>query len=238
MSTPAPVITVVRVIGIAVTVVAVVLGAVGAANSFARSSVSESFTVRDVETLTVAVDAGRITVERADGDAVEVAVTAEGTWRTPETTRTQDGTALALEARCSDFVLGRCGVRYSVAVPDGVDVELTVGAGRLSVSGVDGDVTARVAAGRIELTGLRSSRVAASSDVGRVVVEAARAPSLLQATTATGEVEVLLPASGAPYDVDATTDVGSARVDVPVDADSPRRVVARSDVGDVTVTTG
>jgi hypothetical protein len=239
VSTPAPVLTVVRVLGVAVAVTAVLLGAVGVANSFARAEAEESFSATGVEVVRVRVDTGRVRVERVPGPAVEVTVSARGTWRTPRTDQQQDGGALLLESRCGDAALiGRCEVSYSIGVPDGVDVDVAAAAGRVDVDGVDGEVTARVDAGRVQLRGVRSRLVQASTEVGRVSVVLSEVPDRVVVTTATGEVEVVVPPRGAPYAVEASTDVGTARVEVPDDPASPRSIRARADVGDVTVRGG
>lgn len=236
MSTDTPLLVVLRVIGVAATSVAVLLAAWGVASGFARASAQESFTAGGVRAVHVRADAGQVRVVRAAGDDVEVSVTAEGTWRTPTTVRERDGGTLLLSARCdTPAALGRCEVSYTVEVPDGVDVDLEVSAGRVSVDGVDGEVLARSHAGEVELTDLRSERVDAASDVGRVAVTFAEPPASVRASSETGAVEVTLPAGGEPYAVDATSDVGGTVVDVRTDPASPRSVVARTAVGHVSV---
>lgn len=237
MSTAAPLVVGLRVIGILVATTAVLAVAWSVATSFARATYEESFSVRGVRTVEVAIDAGQVTVEPADGNAVEVSVRGEGTWRRPSATREQTGDRLRLSASCPPGVgFHRCRLDYVVAVPSGVDVDLQADAGRLHVRGIDGDIVARTDAGEIEMRDLRSDTVEASSDVGRVVTRFAEPPSDVRTTTSTGEIQVRLPSSGGPYAVDASSEVGSARVDVATDPSSPRRVVARTSVGSVLVT--
>lgn len=225
-----------RVLGVVATSALVLVAAWGVASSFARASTQESFTADAVRTVHVRLDAGDVEVRRAAGDEVEVSVTADGTWREPWTVRERDGDTLLLSARCdTPLVFRRCDVSYAVEVPDGVDVDLEVSAGRVSVDGVDGEVLARSHAGEVELTDLRSARVDAASDVGRVAVTFAEPPASVRASSETGAVAVTLPARGEPYAVDATSDVGGTVVDVATDPDSPRSVVARTAVGHVSV---
>jgi hypothetical protein len=236
VSTPAPALTVIRVLGAVAAIVAAAWLAVTVASSFARTSVEESFTATGVRSVEVVVDAGTVSVEPADGRDVEVSVTARSTWRAPTTDQEQDGDTLRLSSRCGQsFGLGRCEVRYVVAVPEGVSVDLRVSAGRLAVDGIDGDVRARIDAGEVVLTDLRSARVDATSEVGRVVASFAEAPDDVRATSSTGAVEITLPRDGEPYAVEASSEVGGTTVDVATDPGSPRTVVARTAVGSVVV---
>jgi hypothetical protein len=226
-----------RVIGIAVTTVLVLSVAWTVASSFARATSDSAFSVDGVRSVRVDVDAAEVVVERTAGDAVEVQVTSTGTWQEPVTTREQDGTTLRLTSRCGpSFGFDRCEVSYRVEVPDGVDVDLRASAGRLAVDGIDGDVVARADAGEIELTDLRSASVDARTQVGRVAAGFTEAPDEVRATTQTGAVEITLPRSGEPYDVDASSAVGGSLVEVVTDPASPRSVTATTSVGQVTVT--
>jgi hypothetical protein len=238
MSTPGPVLVGLRVAGIGAATLAVLAVAWGVATSFAHASYEDAFRVAGVRSVEVSVGAGQVSVEASDSGAVEVSVRGEGTWQRPSSSRERTGDRLRLAADCGPATaFDRCRLDYVLRVPDGVDVDLTAHAGRLEVRGIDGDVRARTDAGEIELTGLRSGSVDASSDVGRVVARFVEPPSTVRATTSTGAIEVGLPASGAPYAVDAAAEVGSATVDVATDPSSSRTVVARTSVGSVVVTT-
>lgn len=236
MSTPAPALTAIRVLGITAVAVAVLLGGLSVATSFARASTTDSFTAADVTRVEVSVDSGRIDLESSAASAVSVDVTAEGTWTTPDLERQQDGDTLRLSATCGPTVgINRCGATYRIEVPDGVDVDLRASAGQVRVDGIDGDLRARIDAGDVQMTDLRSSRVDVVSDVGRVAAAFAEAPTDVRVVAGAGSVELLLPRDGAPYAVDATADVGAASIDVPTDPDSRRTVVARTSVGAVEI---
>ena len=92
--------------------------------------------------------------------------------------------------------------------------------------------------GRVEATRLRSATVTADSDNGRVQLEFAAAPTTVVATSNNGRVEVVVPADGTAYRVDAQTDSGSETIDVPTDPTSPRTITLRTDNGSVTARTG
>ena len=236
MSTTSSTVSAVRVLGAGLAATTVAVTTLAIASSFARAVSTEDFTASGVRQLQVDVDAGAVDVERAEGSTVEVSVRAEGTWRTPTTGRSQQGGTLVLDGRCGPQVgFSRCEVRYRIAVPDGVDLELRAGAGRLAVDDVSGDVSAHTSAGEVALTDLRSRVVDARAEAGRVQVSFEEPPRQVRAAAATGAIDVTLPLDGAPYAVQARADVGGATVDVPTDPTSARTVSAVTSVGAVTV---
>lgn len=238
MSTPTPALVAIRVVGVIVVTLAVLAVGWNVATGFARANDRETFTATGVKVLDVDVRAGRVLVERSPDQQVHATVTTEGTWRRPETARQQDGETLRLSsAGCNHQPWGgRCRVQYSLKVPDGVQVALTANAGQLAVTGVDGDVSARVNAGEIQLTDLRSKTVDAYTDAGRIVAGFATAPQDVRASTSTGAIDIRVPTVGGPYAVEASADLGAATIDVPTDPTSARRISARTSVGAVHVT--
>jgi hypothetical protein len=235
VSTPSPALVAIRVVGVLAVTLAVLAVGWNVATGFARASDRETFTATGVRVLDVDLRAGRVLVERSPDQQVHATVTSEGTWRKPETTRQQDGQTLTLSSQgCNHQPMwGRCRVQYSLKVPDGVQVGLTANAGQLVVNGVDGDVSARVNAGEIQLTDLRSKTVDAYTDAGRIVAGFAEAPQDVRTTTSTGAIEIRVPTAGGPYAVEASADLGAATVDVPTDPTSARRISARTSVGAV-----
>ena len=63
----------------------------------------------------------------------------------------------------------------------------------------------------------------------------ARAPRSVRAESDNGDVVVIVPRGSELYAVDATTDNGDAATPIRTDPSARRRIVARSDNGDVTV---
>jgi putative acetyltransferase len=138
-----------------------------------------------------------------------------------------------------------------VHLPAVAAVDARTAAGRLSVTGVRGDVTltskagklrVRDACGRLRLTSsagaiegdaLRSAEVETRTDAGHVLLTFAAPPTHVQVTAAAGAVELALP--GGPYAVDASSSAGRVHVTVATDPASSRRVVARSSAGSVRV---
>lgn len=237
MSTPAPALAALRVLGVVVSALLVLTLAFGVATSFARSTGGEAFTEDGVDRVVVTVDNGEVVVEPAGDGQVSVRLTSEGTWSTPAAEHRRDGSTLVLTSRCGPTIgFARCHAGYRVAVPDGVDVEVRAAAGRVLVDGIDGDVVARADAGDVRLTDLRSSRAEAHVEVGLARMTFETVPDDVRASAGVGPVEIVLPVLGEPYAVEATADVGETSVGVRTDPQSPRRVTAVASVGAVSVT--
>jgi DUF4097 and DUF4098 domain-containing protein YvlB len=168
--------------------------------------------------VTASTGSGRVEVSAARGD---VQASSDGG------DVTVDG-ALVVTARSGS---GRVTVRNArgtvTARSDGGDV---------GVSAVTGDVQASTGSGKVVVEGVTSNRIDAASDGGDVsVLAVGRAPGAVTATSGSGNVTVALP--DAAYRVQAGT--GSGRTDtsrVRQDPAAASTVTARSDGGDVTVT--
>jgi hypothetical protein len=248
VSTSTPTLITLRVVGAVVATVAVLSVAWSLATGAARARSSESFDVASISAVHVEASAGEVTFERATGDRVEVEMRSESTWRRPELTRQVDGDTLRLRADCPSWARhgwgppwwgrwGGCKVHLHIAVPDGVAVDVRNNAGRVRVDGIDGDVSAHLEAGEIVLSDVRSQVVDLSTDAGRVSADFADAPQQVTATTSTGAIEIRVPDDGTAYAVDASSEVGPERVQVPEDSASSHRVSARTQVGAVIVAT-
>lgn len=235
MSTPAPVLVVVRVVGVLAVTVAVLTAAWGVASGLARATERESFTAAGVRSVELDNPVGRVVVERGSGD-VEVEVVGESSWGRAANRTERAGDVLRLRGDCGPVRLGgRCSVEYRLAVPDGVDVRVHASTGQVQVSGIDGDVTARVNAGEVLLRDLRSQRVDASTDAGQVRAEFSTSPRDVRLRTSTGAIRVVVPDDGTAYAVTASADVGATQVDVPTDSTAERRISASTSVGAVEV---
>ena len=127
-------------------------------------------------------------------------------------------------------------------------IERTVGAsdvdGAVTAGSSNGDVTGTRLGGEAQLTtdngsvegvDLTSDDVVGSSSNGDVELEMARAPRSVRAESDNGDVVVIVPRGSELYAVDATTDNGDAATPIRTDPSARRRIVARSDNGDVTV---
>jgi hypothetical protein len=146
-----------------------------------------------------------------------------------------------------------CSIDLRLEVPAVVNVRAAVGLGDLRVRDLSGSqvlrsdvgsidvrrvtapsLEARSDLGDVTLAGIRASRVLAESDNGSVSVGLARPARRLSGLTDTGDVSLRVPAGR--YDLTTATELGEVVVrGILRDGDAARRIVARSDVGDVHV---
>lgn len=188
----------------------------------------------DVTMLRVDNGAGRVVVQAADVDQVQVRRTAE--WRLQEPTEeiTVDGGELVVTSRCGDtngwmWLFTSCKIDYDIQVPRGLAVDARSGTGRLKVTGTQGPVSVDSGAGRVEITGAQG-RVTARSGAGRVSIADVTGTSV-DAHSRAGAV--MLSRIGAEVDVRARSDAGAVELR---DVTSPV-LSARSNAGAVTVRT-
>lgn len=198
--------------------------------------------------------AGSVHVVGSDSDEITVtARVSHGLRSTGESAR-MDGDRLVLRGSCPVIGSNFCEVRYTVAVPGDVDVQVRA-VDRISVSDVTGDVEATTDNGRVEAaridgdvelysdngrvvgTDLRAGVARADSDNGRVELGFLTAPRTVSATSDNGSVEVVLPDTSDAYRIDdVSSDNGSAATpEIRIDPQSDRTITATSDNGDVIV---
>ncbi|WP_175471758.1 DUF4097 family beta strand repeat-containing protein [Geodermatophilus telluris] len=219
------------------------------------SSEQHSFSMGPGTTrLTVEVGTGSVRLTPTDGAEIQVQRTVRSGWRDPRIEERTDGSHAVVEASCPGFLGGGCEIRYDIAVPAGLDVELaastgdldvrgiearslrtTVSTGRTTLVDVDAPLEIRASTGHVSASGLRSDRVTADVSTGSVELDFATAPTDVTVSASSGDVTLQLPRAGDPYDVQVGTSSGGERVDVPTDPGSPRAVAVTVSSGDVVV---
>jgi hypothetical protein len=209
----------------------------------------------DGRRLTVKADDSSVEIRPADVDEVEVtrwfdAWTVLGGKR-PEVKWSMEGSTLRLTVRCGVGLINDCAARHRVLVPRGVAVAVDAENGSVTASGFttaldldsgNGRVVVRDSSGELRLssdngsvkaTGVRSPRVDADADNGRVELRFAKVPDVVRAESDNGAVRIHLPR--AEYRVDAKASNGSVRVGVPRDDGSRHSVTAKSANGSVSL---
>jgi DUF4097 and DUF4098 domain-containing protein YvlB len=116
----------------------------------------------------------------------------------------------------------------------GSQVTLLADSGRIQLNGVDGSLQARASSGDIQADDLRGAKVSANADSGQVRLKFATAPTNVDVRVSSGNIRLWLP-NGQSYAVDASVDSGSKSIGVPQDVNSPHKINAAADGGNVTI---
>lgn len=177
-----------------------------------------------VQRVVVRLDSGRVEIGSRKGRSVRMRTTAavDG-WRARFARRRDPEAPGAVLADGVLELRPRGQVRAQVDVPPGVRVEAEVGRGDLTLWGAGGDLQLTVGQGILVARDLVASAVRASNAAGEVNLHFAAVPELVEATSGTGPVLLVLPAGS--YAVDADD---SAEVTVAVDPAAARRIRTRS----------
>jgi hypothetical protein len=231
---------VVRMLGLGIALVLVGLGALGVVSQFFRQRADEATTFAgEVLQVVAQTDIGDVSVRQgALGQPLVVRRVLTWSFDRPTADVVRNGTRVDVTGRCGNASMsyGECSVDLDIILPVGASVIVRTRTGDISADGVGGVLEASTSTGDVDLRGLRSPRVTATSSAGDVRVALLIAPQSVRARTATGDVQVRVPADGTTYQVNAQTSVGDQTVRLPDDPASERTISASSSVGDVTVT--
>jgi hypothetical protein len=197
-------------------------------------------------------DAGSVTIETADVDQITVrARIGHGLRRSGSSVRVE-GDRLLVRGSCPVFGSEWCDVRYTIEVPERIDVtvradndgirvsgiegavELHSDNGSIDVSDIVGDVVLSSDNGSIRGSLLTAETLRADADNGDIRVELAVAPRSVEMSSDNGNVVVVIPPGDETYAVDITTDNGGVDNSLRTDPASDRHVVITSDNGNVT----
>lgn len=244
------------VLGCVVAVPALGFGTVNVVSLLAHEERTEVRTVDadGVAVLDVHNGAGSIEVVGVEG-ADEVTVRArisEGLRATGHRVEVE-GDRLEVRGSCPLVGGDWCEVDYTIEVPTRLRVEVSA-RGSITVSDVEGGVVAeadqssvqvaRVAGelvldsdqGRVEGRDLRATRVAASSDQGRIELEFATSPRAVDVDADQGRIDIVLPDDpDVAYATELDADQGTISDRIRQDPTSDRTIRASSDQGSITI---
>ncbi len=196
-----------------------------------REVPADGIRVVDVDT-----DNGAIEISGGAGDEITIrSVLREQNDGDADATVRVDDDRLVITGECDDRWWNRCSVGFVVTVPSKVDVRVATDNGRVRAAGLDGDVSIETDNGAIEATELRAAAVITETDNGRIHLTFAEPPDSVRAHTDNGSVVVQLPDDGTRFAVDAHSDNGDVDLDVAVDPDAERLIVARTDNGAIDI---
>jgi hypothetical protein len=192
-----------------------------------------SFTI-DGQVTTVIIDAGSGSADVTAASRSTVAVSQEASYSTkpPVARHTLSGTTLTLSFTCA--VELTCGISYTVQVPRGVAVQISAGAGAITLTSLSGSVSAQTGAGLITAVDLRSADVSLKSNAGGIIATCSVPPRSLHASTNLGAITLSVPGSVA-YKISTHTFVGTSTITVRRSASSPYAITTSSDVGSVSI---
>jgi Toastrack DUF4097 len=212
-----------------------------------------TYDAADVRVIDVQNAAGSVTIEGAPGRD-EITVTArisDGLRETGERQALVEG-RLELSGSCPVIGSDWCHVKYTIEAPADVEIRADTDSGRVTVRGVDGPVDVHADNGSVEMadlpgrltigadngsiTGSRltADTVTAQTDNGSITLDFAEPPTMVDARSDNGRVEVVLPNTEDFYSLDITTDNGTVSRDIRTDPTSSRRITIQTDNGDVT----
>jgi hypothetical protein len=245
-----------KIVGIVVAVPMLVFGGTQTAFALAHSERTDSVTVPAAGITAVDVDngAGRVRIIGVE-DSTEIRVRAriDDGFRRSGHSVTTDGGVVSVHGSCPNYGSAWCQVRYTIEVPNtlpvsvraegGIEVtdmtggvEASSDSSPITLARVDGDLVLDADQGSITAGGIRSARVSANADQGRISLAFAESPNTVTAEADQGSIDIVLPKTDLAYATDLDADDGDVTDLVDRDLDSPRRIVAHADQGDVTLT--
>ena len=200
-------------------------------------STTQELSYQIEESLTaLVIDARAANVAIVVGDG-PVTVTEEHRYaQTRPTTshQVQDQTLRLTESGCGTDDDVRCDIGYRITMPKAMTTDITAQAGAVRLDGLAGDVHVTTQAGAVDGRNLTSAQVTIRTDAGAASLDFATAPTLVQATTSLGAVELHLPGTTA-YAIDVQTSLGASSINVDQDPKSTHRIQVHTEVGAIKI---
>lgn len=244
-----------KIVGTVLAVPMLVFGATQTASALAHSQRTETdiVPVAGITGVDVNNRAGRVRIIGVE-DATDIRVRAriDDGFRRSGHTVTTDGGVVKVQGSCPNYGSTWCQVRYTIEVPNTLPVsiraegsievtdmtggvEASSNSSPITLARVDGDLELGADQGSITAEGIRSARVSANADQGRIALVFAESPNTVTAEADQGSIEIVLPDRTVAFATDVSADQGDVTDLVDRDLDSPRSIVAHADQGDVTL---
>jgi hypothetical protein len=225
---------------VVVAVLAVGVGVALLGRAFRQTRVESTVYRQPVSRVVIDTSTGSIDIRPGDaGSPVTVQRSLEWSFGSASSDEKVSGGVLSVQGSCQQTIgFGPCSVSYVVTVPPTTALTVSTSTGSVQVRDMSAGVQARTSTGSVALTGLRAGTVSAQTSTGSVLVQFAVPPSSVTAHASTGSVEVVVPADGTKYDVQASTSTGQQSVTLPIDSSSPRHITASTSTGSVEVRAG
>jgi hypothetical protein len=209
--------------------------AVAAGCGSSRSSETRTYQVTGAAGRLVVEDStGQVDITVGDGP-VRVTETVRYNRQRPKTSHTSaNGTVHLTGGSCWGVFGWGCEVDFKVRVPAGTAVEVHADAGKVTVTGLAGDLDVKAGAGEVQASDLSSAHVRIRAQAGDVSLRYRSAPSTVDARANAGSIGIWVP-GGTSYAVDTSTDAGNRTVAVPMDSASAHHIKAHTDAGSVRI---
>jgi hypothetical protein len=186
-----------------------------------------------IVTLKVDARAAQVSITTGDGPTT-VTETVRFTGDKPATAHELAGQTLRLTQSGCPAANLTCNVDYQIRVPRLAAAQVTTQSGSVAVHGLAGALDVTSDAASVTGDGLSSSRTTVATKAGFVKLTYQSAPAESTVSTDAGAVELKVP-GGPSYAVKITKRLGVDNVTVPQNANSPRKINIRTNVGAVTV---
>lgn len=221
--------------GLVTVVLVLAVGFALAGPMLQQTTTSEQALPADLTGLDIDNAVGDVRVRTVDaGEEPRVTATTEWGLRRPDVSVGVSGGTATLEALCPSGFVTPCSTDWTVVVPEGTDVEIDEGVGRVTVEGVAGDVEVEAGVGDVRISETTAGSISANLGVGSLWIEAVEPPQVVWGKVGVGGLAVQLPDT-ASYDVDATGGVGGVRNSLGSDPTADRTVTLEGGVGEVSV---
>jgi hypothetical protein len=156
---------------------------------------------------------------------------------TPQRVAMFDGSRLLnLGGHCSFLMSIECSVDYDIAVPSGVGVRASSGAGGIIATGLTttAAISLHSGAGDVNVTGISAPTVHIDAGAGNITARLTTPPTDLQASSGAGDIVLTVP--NVAYDLSASSGAGTvSHRGLRTDPNSPRRINVSAGAGDITI---
>ncbi|HSI26061.1 MAG TPA: DUF4097 family beta strand repeat-containing protein [Aeromicrobium sp.] len=228
----------VRIIGSALAAVALVAVVVGVSVLF-RSERTAVNRVAVGDGSQLAFRSSNSDLKIIDGKGEDVVIKAHVTNGLRETSYElrRDDNEFSIVGRCIRWLSPGCGVRVTIAVPDGYPLLIATGAGDVDVVGLE-DRVVTVATGSGEVTGSKLSvqELSVNTDGGHVLAKFSKQPYALKVTTKEGNIRAIIPSGRISYLTTVKSTSGGVASSLVSDRRGDGLVRLLSDKGDIRVT--
>jgi hypothetical protein len=211
-------------------------GALGNLGAPSHNPPAKSFTVSGpISAVVIHGGSGSIDVTGSSRSTVSVSQQVSYSKTPPNATHSLHAGTLTVSYSCPVELV--CGVTYDIQVPRGVAVTVSAGTGSITLTSLNGTVSARAGAGLITADGLRSATASFTSNAGGIIASFTAAPRSLTANTNVGPITLTVPGAAA-YRINTHTFVGTSTVTVHRSGSSAHSISAKSDLGSITIDPG